>query len=136
MSELSFDVNCPHCKKSLMDPYRLLNNKPSIRLAIKIGNNEGLVRLCSIYGCYDYFTDLEITDGVVSEFSCPDCKKALTSAEVCDICQAPMTDMKLDIGGKVTICSRSGCKNHSVGFVDLSSALNSFYHKHSYGEQK
>ncbi|MBT3302928.1 MAG: hypothetical protein HOD63_03055 [Bacteroidetes bacterium] len=135
MSELSFEVNCPYCKKSLMDPYRLLNNKPSIRLNIEFEGNKGLIRLCSIYGCYDFFSDLEIKDGDIAKFSCPHCDEHLSSKEFCSICEAPMTDMKLAIGGKVTICTRSACKNHSVGFVDLTSALNTFYHQHRYGER-
>lgn len=135
MSELSFDVNCPHCKKSLMDPYRLLNNKPSIRLNIEIEEKKGIIRLCSIYGCYDYFTDLTLTEGDVAKISCPHCDEYLTSKEVCNLCGAHMTDIKLAIGGKVTICSRVGCKNHSVGFVDLSSALTTFYQQHRYGSR-
>ena len=135
MSELSFDVNCPHCKKSLMDPYRQVSNRPSIRLNIEAGEQKGLIRLCSIYGCYEYISEITVNQGDIARFSCPHCKKELSSKEICEECQAPMVDLKLSIGGIVCICSRSGCKNHSVGFVDLSSALNTFYQHHRYGSR-
>ena len=57
------------------------------------------------------------------DMNSPDCMEELSSMEVCEECQAPMGDLKLSIGGLVYMCSRSGCKNHSVGFVDLSSTL-------------
>lgn len=136
MSELSFDVNCPLCKKSLMDPYRLLNNKASIKLNIEFEKQKGFIRLSSIYGSYDFFMDLKIEEGNIVRISCPHCEEQLISKEICNLCDAPMTDLKLAIGGKVTLCSRAGCKNHSVGFVDLSSALNSLYSLHQYGSKK
>ncbi len=135
MNELQFDVNCPHCKRSLMDPYRMIHNKPSIRVNISSGDKSGVIRLCSIYGCYDYLTDVKLKNGDLVEFTCPHCKEILNSQEKCSECEAPMVNFKLSIGGMVCICSRSGCKNHSVGFVDLSSALNSFYHQYKYGDQ-
>ena len=132
MNDLTFDVNCPHCKKSLMDPYRMIKNKPSIRLFLKTENGEGSIRLSSIYGDYEYITDVKLKKGDIVTFLCPSCKTDLVSKEECTECQAPMVDLKLSIGGKVCFCSRNGCQNHSVGFVDLSSALNTFYDQYKY----
>jgi len=134
MNELQFDVNCPHCKRSLMDPYRMINNKPSIRVNIKTQDGSGSIRLSSVYGCYEYFTDVKIKKNDLVEFSCPHCKEILNTLDKCSECDAPMVNFKLSIGGIVCICSRGGCKNHSVGFVDLSSALNSFYQQYKYGD--
>lgn len=136
MVELGFEVNCPHCKKSLMDPYRQINNKPSIRVRISINDQIGTVRLSSVYGDYDFVSDLTVNKGDIAVFICPHCEKELNTKEECTECGAPMIDFKLSIGGKVCICSRSGCRNHSVGFVDLSSALNSFYQHYNYGGNK
>ena len=38
-----------------------------------------------------------------------------------------MTHFYLDMGGKISICSRSGCKNHKAEFEDLTVALNKLY---------
>lgn len=132
MSDLTFDVNCTYCKKSLMDPYRMIKNKPSIRLIMKTESVETSIRLSSIYGDYEYITDVKLKKGDVVDFFCPSCKANLISKEECVECHAPMVDLRLAIGGKVCFCSRNGCKNHSVGFVDMTSALSTFYDKYKY----
>jgi hypothetical protein len=43
-----------------------------------------------------------------------------------------MVPFYLDMGGRVSICSRSGCKNHFVEFDDLSIALRKFYQQYGY----
>jgi Zn finger protein HypA/HybF involved in hydrogenase expression len=43
-----------------------------------------------------------------------------------------MLPFHLDMGGKVSICSRIGCKNHFVEFEDLSVALRQFYQEYGY----
>jgi len=134
MNDLTFDVNCPICNKSLMDPYMTINDKPSIRLIMRIGDIEGPIRLSSIYGDYEHKTNIKLKDGEVVVFKCPYCLTELKSNEECAECHAPMVDLKLSIGGKVCFCSRNGCQHHSVGFVDLSSALNTFYEKYKYGK--
>jgi hypothetical protein len=50
-------------------------------------------------------------------------------------CGAEMAPFYLDMGGKVSICSRSGCKNHFVEFEDLSIALRKFYQEYGYNGQ-
>lgn len=128
-----FEVNCPHCKKSLMDPYNQLNNFPSIKLDIEGKSGKGILRLCSIYDCYDHHVGIEVAENEITTFSCPSCNENLAIDLTCEVCDAPMVQFKLEMGGKVNICSRHGCKNHSVSFVDLSSALNVFYDKFGYG---
>ncbi|MFC2101219.1 hypothetical protein ACFLRZ_05255 [Bacteroidota bacterium] len=43
-----------------------------------------------------------------------------------------MVPFYLDMGGKVSICSRSGCKNHFVEFDDLSVALRKLYQQYGF----
>lgn len=128
-----FDVNCPHCKKSLMDPYNPINGTRSIKLNVEGKSGKGIMRLCSIYDCYNHKADIEIEENEVTTFLCPSCNENLAINLSCEICEAPMVQFKLEMGGKVNICSRNGCKNHNVSFVDLTSALNVFYHKFGYG---
>jgi len=131
---INFDVNCPKCGKSLMDAYTTLLGKPSIKISIETENGKGTLRLCSIYDCYTHQADVEIRPKEIVKFYCPSCNENLSSEVKCEVCEAPMVSFKLEIGGKVNICSRRGCKNHSVNFVDLSSALDMFYHKYGYGQ--
>jgi hypothetical protein len=47
-----------------------------------------------------------------------------------------MVPFYLDMGGKVSICSRSGCKNHHVEFEDLSMALRKLYQEYGFRGRK
>jgi Zn finger protein HypA/HybF involved in hydrogenase expression len=124
---ISLNVKCPDCGKSLMDHEHKVDNEPSIKLLIKTANNSGTINLSSIYGSYNFICDLPLNDGDIAEFFCPLCKTDITSEELCSTCQAPMSTVILDIGGKISFCSRKGCKNHNIGFEDLSNALTKLY---------
>jgi len=124
---VSVSVDCPFCKKSLMDNKILLLEKPSIKLNIKIGDVRGGILLCSIYGSYEHVSDIDITDGAIAEFSCPHCNKILNTKEECDKCGAPIVGFLLDKGGKVAICSRKGCSKHYVAFEEIGIMLKKFY---------
>ncbi len=130
---ISFNVNCPHCGVSFMNSYQPIHEKPSIRLKIKRGEDEGIIRLCSIYGCYEHVSDIELVKDEIYEFYCPNCGQKLNIEEKCESCNAPLVSMKLSMGGKVQICSRSGCTNHLVAFKDLTTALNNLYEQFGYG---
>jgi len=131
---ISVNVKCPHCGKSLMDAEHKVDNEPGIKLLISTPHNSGKIYLSSIYGSYNFICDFEIEDGTVATFSCPHCKEELLSEELCETCGAPMSKVNLDIGGKIGFCSRRGCKNHNIGFEDLSSALTKFYQEFSIGK--
>jgi Zn finger protein HypA/HybF involved in hydrogenase expression len=131
---ISVNVKCPHCGKSLMDTEHKVDNETSIELLISTSQNSGKIYLSSIYGSYNFICDFEIEDGTVASFSCPHCKEELQSEELCETCSAPMSKVNLDIGGKISFCSRRGCKNHNIGFEDLSHALTKFYQEFSIGK--
>ncbi len=126
---ITFNVCCPACKNSLMDKNKLLHGKPSIRLNIVGNSRNGTMLLCSVYDCYDHQVNIPVKDQDIISFYCPNCMQNLSVETTCDICEAPMVQFLLDIGGKVNICSRKACKNHNVSFVDLTSALNALYNK-------
>ncbi len=129
---ISFNVKCPHCHRSLMDHEHLLHELPAIKLNIEIAHQRGILRLCSIYGCYDHESDIQIPEHEIARFYCPHCNKQLVAQEICDACSAPMVPFLLDIGGRVSICSRSGCKKHYVAFEDIADAINKFYKEYGY----
>lgn len=129
---ISFNVKCRHCHHSLMDNEHYLTDLPSIKLNIEVVGNRGVIWLCSIYGCYHHESDLNIPENEIVEFYCPHCNKKLHTEELCESCQAPMVQFLLDMGGRVNICSRSGCKKHYVTFEDISDAINKFYKEYGY----
>lgn len=129
---VSLNLKCPVCGESLMDHKQLIDNEASIRLIIEIDNKKGVIRLSSVYGSYNYLSDIDLPKNEIARFFCPHCKSEIKSDEVCSICHAPMIPFHLNMGGKVSICSRVGCKNHFVEFNDLSVALKKFYQEYGY----
>lgn len=127
---ISLNVLCPYCHKSLMDNEVKLSNYPSIKLNICTRNERGVIHLCSIYECYDHVSNIELIKGDVVEMCCPHCNKELLSKEECIECGAPMVNMVLKIGGGVSICSRCGCPSHYVAFQDIHTELEKFYEEY------
>lgn len=133
MDDILFDfiylnVKCPLCEKSLMDEDFPVDGSPGIKLIIKTKKDTGIIRLSSIYESYNYRCDVEIPPKEIVHFTCPYCNKEITSSNECETCDAPMTPLLLDIGGKVSICSRAGCSGHFLEFDDISLALKKLYH--------
>jgi hypothetical protein len=124
---LALKVKCPICNNSLMDTTRLVDNAASIKLNVEIDGQKGSINLSSIYGSYNYNTSLEMPLDHLATFSCPHCLGQIKDESKCLSCDAPMVPFYLDMGGKVSICSRNGCKQHKVEFDDLSVALNKLY---------
>jgi hypothetical protein len=132
---VSVNVKCPHCGVSLMDDEYVIDNEPSILMDIELKGKRGTIRLSSVYGSFNYLSTIELPLDQVVHLSCPHCKTELKSAEECDQCQAHMIPFILDIGGKVSICSRVGCNKHMIGFEDLSLALQTLHDEHETGKQ-
>lgn len=129
---VSLNVNCPLCGKSFMDEEHPVDNEPSIKINIEIAGKKGTIRLSSIYGSYNFTCDVETPQDEIATFTCPHCNGILNSEVKCEVCKAPMVPFYLDMGGKVAICSRRGCKNHLVEFEDLSNALRKLYQEYGY----
>jgi len=119
-----------------MDKENLVDNEPSIRLYIEKAGRKGVINLSSIYGSYNYKSDIEIPPGEIATFYCIHCNALLNSKSECLNCGAEMVPFYLDMGGKVSICSRSGCKNHHVEFEDLSMALRKLYQEYGFRGRK
>lgn len=129
---LSLSVKCPVCGVSLMDEKHQVDNEPSISLHIEMGGKKGTIKLSSIYGSYNYSCDIDLPMDEVAHFYCPHCEKEIISNTECLACGANMVPFYLDMGGKVAICSRVGCKNHTVEFENLSDALKKLYQKYGF----
>ncbi len=126
---ISLDLKCPHCGERLIDESKLIDNVPSVKIFIRMGEKEGYIWLSSVYGSYNLESSFEILKDEIALFKCPHCLKELTACEMCSECGAPLVDFHLLEGGKVSICSRAGCKKHSIEFEDISTAMNHFYNE-------
>jgi hypothetical protein len=124
---VSLRVKCPVCGHSLMDEKRPVDNCPSIKLNLKIGEDPGVIHLSSVWESYNYVSSIEIPKKEIIHLSCPQCSSEITGKSKCELCGAPMVPLDLEMGGRACICSRMGCRNHFVKFVDLSFALKQLY---------
>ncbi len=126
-TKVNLNVKCTKCGKSLMDYEHLPFGKPSIFLNIKFDDISGQIRLCSVYGCYEHSSTVEIPKDKIVEFYCPSCNALLNTDIKCKTCGAPIVKFNIKIGGVVGICSRMDCKNHYVMFENLNDAIRKFY---------
>jgi len=129
---ISLMVKCPYCNQSLMDYSKLIRGKPSIKLHVKAGDNEGILNLCSLYGCYERESEIDLIEGEITDLLCPYCYKNLKCKTICDICEAPIIDIRLETGGKLHICSRVDCKKRNVIWEDIYEDLTRYFKLHDY----
>ncbi len=131
---VSLSVKCPHCQTVLNDENHLINNHPAIKVVVETNiKQKGFIWLSSIYGDYNYSCEFPIPDGEIVRMYCPECQTELKRKNLeCDICGAPLISFLCNIGGRVNICSRNGCKNHYVVFEDLDTTIRKFYDEYGY----
>ena len=132
---LSLNVKCPICGHSLMNKKKLVDNCPSIEVGIAVDDKKGTINLSSVYESYNYICDIETPECELVRLFCPHCNSEIKSNTECETCKAPMIPFDLELGGTVSICSRIGCKNHFVKFVDFSFALKKLYIDSGYLER-
>lgn len=132
---MSLKVKCPTCGNSLMDHDQLIDNEPSIKLDVVVDQKKDKINLSSIYGSYNYKSNIELAQDKIVQFFCPHCTDQIVSDLNCLSCKAPMVPFHLHMGGKVSICSRTGCKDHKVEFDDLAIALNKLYQEYGFGAE-
>ena len=68
------------------------------------------------------FEKVEDVVGSIAILSCPVCHQPLPVLQNCE-CRAPLVGMQLEVGGTIKICSRNGCKRHSLEFEDVNDAF-------------
>ena len=124
---VSLRVKCPVCGHSLMDETRQIDNCPSIKLKVDVGEKSGVMNLSSVWESYNYHCTIETPKNEILKLSCPHCNSNIQGKTDCQVCNAPLVRLDLEVGGNVCICSRMGCKSHFVKFVDFSFALKKLY---------
>ncbi len=121
--QINIPVKCPECDNSLMNQKVLVDELPAIELEAKLGEQVGKIFLSQEYGNYDKkFVDVDDVIGQVATLFCPNCHHPLPVVQIC-ACKAPMIGLQLEVGGMIKICSRNGCKQHSLEFEDVNDAF-------------
>lgn len=124
--EIRVHVNCPNCNGSLMEPGVQVDALDSILFLAKVGNSRGHLYLSQIYGSYNkIFKQAEDLIGSIVECSCPRCSTPFPVVGSCR-CEAPIIALNLKDGGKINVCTRNGCKKHSLEFEDINAAFSLF----------
>jgi len=124
---ISVSLKCPHCKKSLMDPGKKLEESASVSVRLTYAGKNAPLYMSSRYGSYSLESGLSVPIGKIAGFRCPHCNADLKSTRKCEICAAQMVAFDLKDGGQVQICSRRGCKKHLLEFQDPDRELQAFY---------
>ena len=108
------EVRCARCEHSLMDPNYIIDGHPSVHLTTSFEDKNGWTRLSCLYGSYAVESEHDIPLNAVVDFSCPQCHAQLTGVTRCPDCDSPMMPMAVNGGGMVQICTRRGCKTHTL----------------------
>jgi len=108
------EVSCGRCNHTLMNPDRLLDGHPAIKLTAAFDDKHGWLLLSSLYGSYTVEAEHEIPPGTVVNFFCPHCNGELVGGSTCADCSAPMVPLLVRGGAVVQICSRRACKAHML----------------------
>ena len=121
--QILISVKCPNCQQSLMNDSELLDNLPVIELEAKINEKVGKILLGQEYGSYNKkFVGVDDVMGSIAVFSCVHCHQPFPVIQNCD-CGASLIGIQLEVGGMIKICSRNGCKMHSLEFQDVNDAF-------------
>jgi hypothetical protein len=124
---LRIHVRCPHCGASLMSSRTKVDHLDAIQFLVKIGSRIGHLYLSQVYGSYaKVFDGVDDVPDAVVECSCPHCTRPFPVHQTCSVCQAPIIGLDLKVGGIIKVCTRNGCKHHSLEFEDSRDALNLF----------
>ncbi|MBN1426597.1 hypothetical protein JXA88_18775 [Candidatus Fermentibacteria bacterium] len=104
----------------LMSPDVTIGGHSAIHVHARYGAVEGDVYLDPAYGSFEHRSALEIPDGSVVSFSCPNCGVSLEVVEkFCNSCSAPLFVMRLPRNGSIEGCTRKGCFAHRLEVRDL-----------------
>lgn len=121
--QIEISVKCPNCHHTLMTDSELIDDLPVIELEAKVADKIGKILLSQVYGSYTKkFVGVDDIVGTIATLFCPHCHQPLPVIQNCE-CRAPLVGMQLDVGGIIKICSRNGCKRHSLEFEDVNDAF-------------
>ena len=131
--KIKVQVNCQNCNGSLMEPGVQVDALDSILFMAKVGDSRGHLYLSQIYGSYNkIFKQVDDISGSIVECFCPRCSTPFPVVGTCK-CKAPIISLSLKDGGNINVCTRNGCKKHSLEFEDIDEAFSLFQNQDQVG---
>ena len=95
------NAGCPN-GHSLMNAEHTINGYASVSVLVKYKDQEGLIYLDPVYGSFKNVFEIEVDEGGVVEFFCPQCRVSLNDEDQrCQMCSASMFALHLPNGGIV-----------------------------------
>ncbi|MEN8008282.1 MAG: hypothetical protein ABFS42_14795 [Candidatus Krumholzibacteriota bacterium] len=117
---IRLEVSCPDCGHSMMDEDHLIEGVPAVQCRIQVpGPNPKLPRkvpiwFSSYYGSGVYECEQTLEENQQMILFCPSCDTRLHGDFSCNKCGDEMVCLDLKGGGKITVCTRRGCKRHFI----------------------
>jgi hypothetical protein len=116
-----------------MTPERRIDGLEAIRIKAKALDSTGDIFLSQVYGSYKKeFRDAKNVKGSIIEGLCPHCDTPFPIHQMCE-CDAPLFCLSLHGGGLINICSRNGCRRHSLEFENADDAFELFRRQNGAG---
>jgi hypothetical protein len=127
------DIQHAQCSNgcNLITDEKVINGMKAIKAKIKFDDKEGIIYLDPEFGSYNHITDLEIPDGKVVEFYCPECGVSLVDKDdLCKTCGSPMLSLTIPKEGVVAACTKKGCFDHALridSFDDMQLEVDDYF---------
>jgi hypothetical protein len=116
-----------------MEPGVQVDALDSILFQAKVGNSRGHLYLSQIYGSYNkIFEQVDDISGSIVECFCSRCSTPFPVVGTCKF-KAPIISLNLKDGGNINVCTRNGCKKHSLEFEDIDEAFSLFQNQDQVG---
>ena len=126
---IALDLNCPSCHTTLMDTMVRIDDMPAVHCLIQVpGPNPKLPRqvpiwFSSIYGSFAFQCEHTLAANERMVLICPACQSHLDGERLCSSCGDPMVSLEMTTGGRLTVCTHRGCKQHLIELGDDVPAL-------------
>jgi len=111
------DIQHAQCSSgcNLITDEKLINGMKAIKVKAKFDDQEGIIFLDPEFGSYHHVTELDIPEGKVVDFNCPECGVSLVDKEdLCKTCSSPMLSLEIPKEGVVAACTKKGCFDHAL----------------------
>lgn len=103
------EATCPN-NHNLMESNFKIGNLPSIKLKVKINENEGLLHLDPIYGMNRSNYTIPFSPNDPVELYCPECNISLVNEDTkCPDCNSSVYSIDIPGQGKLQGCTKPGC---------------------------
>ncbi len=111
------DIQHAQCNNgcNLITDEKMINGMKAIKVHAKYKDQDGIIYLDPEFGSYDHETELNIPEGSVVEFFCPECGTSLVDEDdLCKTCSSPMLSLSIPKEGVVAACTKKGCFDHAL----------------------